>query len=46
MLLDCKSAQLENLVAIELVRRYGMENVFYFENNVVYLHRVLMVNNS
>lgn len=34
MLLDCKSAQLENLVAIELVRRYGMENVFYFENNV------------
>ena len=34
MLLDCKSAQLENLVAIELVRRYGRENVFYFENNV------------
>lgn len=34
MLLDCKSVQLENLVAIELVRRYGMENVFYFENNV------------
>lgn len=34
MLLDCKSAQLENLVAIELVRRYGQENVFYFENNV------------
>ena len=34
MLLDCRSAQLENLVAIELVRRYGMENVFYFENNV------------
>lgn len=34
MLLDCKSAQLENLVAIELVRRYGMGNVFYFENNV------------
>lgn len=34
MLLDCKSAQLENLVAIELVRRYGMENAFYFENNV------------
>ena len=34
MLLDCKSAQLENLIAIELVRRYGMENVFYFENNV------------
>lgn len=34
MLLDCKSAQLENLVAIELVRRYGLENVFYFENNM------------
>ena len=34
MLLDCKSAQLENLVAIELVRRYGVENVYYFENNV------------
>ena len=34
MLLDCKSAQLENLVAIELVRRYGVENIFYFENNV------------
>ena len=26
MLLDCKSAQLENLVAIELIRRYGTEN--------------------
>ncbi|MCQ2507156.1 MAG: DUF4143 domain-containing protein [Dorea sp.] len=34
MLLDCKSAQLENLVAIELIRRYGMENVYYFEKNV------------
>ena len=34
MLLDCKSTQLENLVAIELIRRYGRENVFYFENNV------------
>ena len=33
MLLDCKSALLENLVAIELLRRYGQENVFYFENN-------------
>lgn len=28
MLLDSKSAQLENLVAIELIRRYGVENVF------------------
>ena len=34
MLLDCKSAQLENLVAIELIRRYGQENVYFFENNV------------
>ena len=34
MLLECKSAQLENLVAIELIRRYGPENVFYFESNV------------
>lgn len=34
MLLDCRSAQLENLVAIELMRRYGTENVFFFENNV------------
>lgn len=34
MLLDCKSAQLENLVAIELIRRYGLENVFFFENDV------------
>ena len=34
MLLDCRSAQLENLVAIELVRRYGAKSVFYFENNV------------
>lgn len=35
MLLDCKSAQLENLVAIELIRRYGVENVYFFENNIV-----------
>lgn len=34
MLLDCKSAQLENLVAIELVRRYGTDNVYFFENNI------------
>ena len=34
MLLDCKSAQLENLVAIELLRRYGVENVYFFENTV------------
>lgn len=34
MLMDCESAQLENLVAIELIRRYGAEKVFYFESNV------------
>lgn len=32
--IHCESAQLENLVAIELVRRYGQDNVFFFENNV------------
>ena len=32
--MDCSSAQLENLVAIELIRRFGREKVFYFENNV------------
>lgn len=34
MSLECASAQLENLVAIELIRRYGDENVYFFENNV------------
>ena len=34
LLLDCETAQLENLVAIELIRRYGNENVFYFETNI------------
>lgn len=34
MLMDCRSAQLENLVAIELIRRYGLERVFFFERNV------------
>lgn len=34
MLLDCKTAQLENLVAVELIRRYGFENVYFFENNI------------
>lgn len=33
MLLDCKSAQFENLVAIKLIRRYGLKNVYFFENN-------------
>ena len=30
--LDCASAQLENLIAIELLRRYGKDNVFYFSD--------------
>ena len=34
MLLDCKTAQLENLVAVELIRRYGFESVYFFENNI------------
>lgn len=34
MLLDCKIAQLENLIAVELVRRYGLDNVYFFENNI------------
>lgn len=34
MLLDCKTAQLENLVAVELIRRYGFENVYFFEDNI------------
>ena len=34
MLLDYKTAQLENLVAVELIRRYGFENVYFFENNI------------
>lgn len=34
MLLDCKTAQLENLVAVELIRRYGFDNVYFFENNI------------
>lgn len=31
---DPFSAQLENLAAIELVRRFGKENVYYFERNI------------
>lgn len=34
LLMDSDTARLENLAAIELVRRYGSGNVFYFENNV------------
>ncbi|MBR0147379.1 MAG: ATP-binding protein [Eubacterium sp.] len=34
LVLNSETAQLENLVAIELTRRYGIENVYYFESNV------------
>lgn len=34
LLMDSDTAQLENLVAIELIRRYGTDNVYYFESNV------------
>ena len=33
LIMDSKTAALENLVAIELIRRYSVDNVFYFENN-------------
>lgn len=33
LIMDSKTAAIENLVAIELIRRYSVENVFYFENN-------------
>lgn len=33
-LLDGESAQLENIVAVELIRRYGVEHVYYFERKV------------
>lgn len=32
--INSETAQLENLVAVELIRRYGTENVYYFESNV------------
>lgn len=34
LLLNGDTAQLENLVAIELVRRYGADQVYYFRRNV------------
>ncbi|MBR1702183.1 MAG: ATP-binding protein [Lachnospiraceae bacterium] len=34
LVMDSDTAQLENLVAIELIRRYGAEKVFYFESNI------------
>lgn len=34
LLMDSDTAQLENLVAIELIRRYGTDDVYYFESNV------------
>lgn len=30
---DVSSAQLENIVAIELIRRYGINNVYFYEDN-------------
>ena len=33
LIMDSKTAALENLVAIELIRRYSVDNVFYFDNN-------------
>lgn len=33
LVLNADTAQFENLVAIELIRRYGADNVFYFESN-------------
>ncbi len=32
-LLDGETAQLENLVAVELLRRFGLENFFYYSRN-------------
>lgn len=34
LVLDGVTAALENLVAIELVRRYGMDQVYYYERNI------------
>lgn len=31
---DVSCAQLENVVAIELIRRYGKDNVYYFEKDI------------
>lgn len=34
LVLDGTTAALENLVAIELIRRYGQENVYYYLHNI------------
>lgn len=34
LVLDSLTAALENLVAIELLRRYGNDNVFYYKKNI------------
>ena len=34
LVMDSETAQLENLVALELARRYGIENIYYYESNV------------
>jgi len=31
---DVKSVQLENVAAVELIRRFGRDNVYYFEKNI------------
>jgi len=33
LIMDSNTADLENLVAIDLIRRYSIDNVFCFENN-------------
>lgn len=33
LIMDSNTAAPENLVAIELIIRYSVDNVFYFENN-------------
>ena len=34
LVMNSETAQLENLVAIELCRRYGTDNVYYYESNI------------
>ena len=34
LVMNSETAQLENLVAIELCRRYGTDNVYFFESNI------------
>ena len=34
LVMNSETAQMENLVAIELCRRYGTDNVYFFESNI------------